>query len=635
MKIGNNGYTSNIFVNGKRVWVGPRNVIGQGGEADVYDIGQGQALKLYKTPDHPDFAQQPEAAAAAQRRLDEQQQKLPLFPRNLPASVIAPGARATADAKGQRIVGYTMPLLQGAEVLLRYGDRTFRESGGISHTEVTGLFRKLRETVVAVHAAGVVIGDFNDLNVLVDSNGEAFLIDADSFQYGAFLCNTFTTRFLDPILCDSEPMPARPHSEGSDWYAFCVMLMQCLLYVDPYGGLYRPKDPARRIAHNLRPLQRITVFHPEVRYPKPALPYGVLPDELLHFFHGVFEADRREPFPSALLDAMRWSTCKNCGIEHARLRCPNCGPDPDPAIAAVEQTIKVRGLVTATRFCQTTGVVLLASYQNGALRTLIHENGSFRREDGSVVAQGELSARSAFRLNGEKTLIGRDGQVITLHPSSVPERLSVDGYRTLPVFETNGEHMYWLHDGQLWRSGRIGPEYIGDVLAGQTQFWCGPQFGFGYYRAGAINVAFVFDANEGGLNDSVLLPPLNGQMYEATCAFTATHCWFFAALQTGAQFVHRCFVIGADGVVVAEAQAEAGDGSWLGSPIAGKCGAGSALLVPTDDGIARVECAGGNVVVLRTFPDTEPFVHAGNQLIAGDDGIYVVSQQEINLLTMK
>ena len=55
------------------------------------------------------------------------------------------------------------------------------------------------------------------------------------------------------------------------------MLMQCLLFVGPYGGVYRPKDPAHRV-REARPVHRMTIFHPEVQYPKPAIPYGTLPE---------------------------------------------------------------------------------------------------------------------------------------------------------------------------------------------------------------------------------------------------------------------------------------------------------------------------------------------------------------------
>ena len=48
-----------VYVGGARIDVDPASSLGAGGEADVYDIGGGMALKLFKGPRHPDFAGQP------------------------------------------------------------------------------------------------------------------------------------------------------------------------------------------------------------------------------------------------------------------------------------------------------------------------------------------------------------------------------------------------------------------------------------------------------------------------------------------------------------------------------------------------------------------------------------------------
>src|SRR5204862_3787387 len=120
------------------------------------------------------------------------------------------------------------------------------------------------------------------------------------------------------------PILSRPYNQESDWYAYSVMLMKCLLFCDPYGGVYKPKILPQGIPHAARPLKRITVFHKDVRYPKPAIPIETLPDELLHYFHEVFEKDRRGVFPTGLIRNFRWTKCRNCQTEHARAACPSC-----------------------------------------------------------------------------------------------------------------------------------------------------------------------------------------------------------------------------------------------------------------------------------------------------------------------
>src|SRR4051812_37489318 len=115
-----------VYVAGRKVRVDPARSIGNGGEADVYDIGGGLALKLFKPPDHADLAGDLAAQQAARDRLSEHQAKLRAFPGGLPDRVVVPQDLATDCVTG-RIVGYTMRRLENAEVLLRYGERGYRQ----------------------------------------------------------------------------------------------------------------------------------------------------------------------------------------------------------------------------------------------------------------------------------------------------------------------------------------------------------------------------------------------------------------------------------------------------------------------------------------------------------------------------
>jgi len=621
-----------VYVASKRLSLDPSKVIGKGGEADIYDIGGGKALKLFKTPSHPDFTGEPREQEAARERIKIHQTKLLSFPKNLPSRVIAPEELAT-DAAGKQIKGFTMRFVRHAELIMRYGDRKFREAG-VGNDVVLRLFRDLYQTVCGIHAANVVIGDFNDLNIPVINGTEAYIIDADSFQFGGYLCKVFTARFVDPLLCDphaTSPMLSKPHNPNSDWYAYAVMLMQSFLYVDPYGGVYKPKNLANRIPHGERPLRRITVFHPEVTYPKPAVPFRVLSDDLLDFFHRTFEKDERGEFPLRILEEMRWTKCTACGTEHARATCPTC---KFAAPAAVKEVTIVRGTVTATRIFQTkAGLIVYACLQDGKLRWLYHENEMFLRDKERIlISSGSLNPRMRFRISGDSTVIALENRGIVFTPGEPDAPFVVDTYGTLPLIEANERHQYWSANGQLLRDGQFGgSEYIGDVLAGQTLFWAGPQFGFGFYRAGNLNVAFVFDAERRGIKDTVKIPSMRGQLIDSTCAFSSQYCWFFASLREAGQTLNRCAVIDQAGNVVATAQAEDGDGSWLGT-IRGKCAARNFLLSATDEGVVRLELQQGSIVQTRIFPDTEPFVDSASNLFIGSEGLYVVKSHQIHLL---
>ncbi|NVJ27929.1 hypothetical protein HUW62_42665 [Myxococcus sp. AM011] len=621
-----------LWLEGKKVRLNPAKALGKGGEADVFDLGDGRALKVFKPPEHPDYTGLASEQSAARARLDEHQRKLRAFPTGLPGRVVTPQALAT-DKKGQTVLGYAMRKLDGVESLRRFGEPSFRRVGATS-ARVVEVLCGLHRTLAGVHASGVVVGDFNDLNVLVTGPADAHLIDADSFQFGGFLCSVFTERFLDPVRLGGATslVPTKPASDVSDWYGFTVAAMQSLLCVGPHGGVHRAKSPAARTTPAGRLLQRITVFHPDVQYPKPALPLRTLPDDVLHHLHRVFVEDLRGVFPLPLLEGLRFSACASCGVEHARSACPTCQPH---AVAASTPVTSARGQVTATRLFSTRGVLVHASVEEGVPRWLYHADGAYRREDGRVALRGPLDPSLRWSLQGDATLVGRDGVVAVLVPERQPERLSVDSPEGRPAFASNARHRYWAVGGGLWRDGVQGPERIGDVLEGQTRLFVGPRFGLGFHRAGGLRDAFIFDAERLGLRDGLVLPWPSGQLVDADCVFDGTLAWLFLAEETAGRTRHHCVVVGSDGVVRASDVAEAGDGSWLGGAFrSGRCAVGEALFRATDVGLTRVELRGGRLEAVREFPDAEPFVDSGCQLLLTRQGLLVVGRQDLTTLRM-
>src|SRR5207302_1225964 len=150
----------------------------------------------------------------------------------------------------------------------------------------------------------------------------------------------------------------------------------------------------------------------------------------------------------------------------------------------------------------------------------------------------------------------------------------------------------------------------------------GPEFGVGFYRAGAHQAHFTFDAERRGIDDSLRLPVRRGRLLDAACVFGAGRAWLFTACEERGSVVNGCVAFTRDGAILGTAEAPAGDGSWLGS-LGGSAAAGELLFAPTDSGIVRVEAAGGKLTVTRAFPDTAPFVDAASILHAGGGGLWV------------
>lgn len=618
----------NVYINGKRIDLSNKKIKAQGGEAYIYDLGNGLVAKIFRRKDDDFYLGNVAEQKGAEARLLEHQKKLPAFPQNLPVEVVKPKDLVT-DGSGL-IVGYTMPFVPNANPLLSYSDKNFVKQTGLDNNVIVGIFQNLLKTVRKTHSGNVVIGDFNDLNVLVNSQNQVFLIDADSFQFGGFYSSVFTDRFVDPLLCtcvNNRMILTKPHNKESDWYAFCVMLFQSLLYINPFGGVYKPKDKTRRMCHELRPLHNITVFNPEVIYPKFAVHYKVLPDEMLAFYDNLLHKNMRTEIPLDFLENIRWTKCNVCGAEHARGVCPECF-QTNPNI--IKQKVVVRGNVVATRFFTTKGVILFAKSEGGMLKWLYFENGQFKRENGILITEGKLEGGFRFRIKNKETFFAKNEKVVTFdEKGQIKEVTDVDTCGNLPIFDANESSKYWVDKtGNLKKDTAFGPEIVGNVLEGETYFWVGSDFGFGFYRAGNISTGFIFDAHKKGLLDNINLS-IKGQIVDAWTYFGHDCCWFFITVSLSGKLINKCYLIDKSGKILSSEECNKNTVSWLAGSIRGKAAVGNFLFAPTDDGIIRLELSNAKITITKEFPDTAPFVNSESALYIGKSEIYVVKRNEI------
>jgi hypothetical protein len=291
-------------------------------------------------------------------------------------------------------------------------------------------------------------------------------------------------------------------------------------------------------------------------------------------------------------------------------------------------------------------MIVAARWNGSSMEHVVHENSAYIREDGTTILRGPRDGLARFWTQGKTTFVGRGTRVVALEAGRVVEELGVDICAGEPAFAVNDRYAFFVQGGRLWRrtfgqttatlTGLAGKsaEPWGDVLAGQTRIWVGERIGFGYYRAGNVSVAFTFDVEKRGIRDAVRLPWPNGQIVRAEAAVDADRVWFFLAFAIAGRIVNRIIVLSADATVLGTADADSGDGSWLGT-ISGKCAVAGMLFAATDTGIVRVEVGSGVPAEVKRFADTEPFVQAGARLFVARDGMWVVDNREIKTLAME
>ncbi len=144
----------------------------------------------------------------------------------------------------------------------------------------------IARAVAAVHAAGVLVVDLSDVNVLVETSSlRPALIDCDSWQTPGHPATAITPAITDPLA-------AGCWSEGSDWFSFAVLAFSLLTGIHPFRGKHPTVKglPARMKAG-------ISVFDPAVRLPRACLPVASIPNPWRDWLHATLHQGRRTPPP--------------------------------------------------------------------------------------------------------------------------------------------------------------------------------------------------------------------------------------------------------------------------------------------------------------------------------------------------
>ena len=316
-----------VMLDGNPLQCNPADAIAEGGEAMIFDLHDGRMLKLWKTQAHTDFAHDPALQAQAALRIASYGAKLVALPANLATTapqLVVP-LSLCRDQASHAIVGFAMRRVAGTLLHSLSEPRSWQQAG-FNGGQRVAILRSLHAAVTAAHRAGFIIGDFNDLNVVVDGT-TAQLIDVDSFGFSRWPATMFSERFVDPrLLARSAAGVALVgnHDQTSDWFAFCVMVVRVLLGTSPWGGVWAPTDPAARCTPSERLLRRISIFTTGVIYPRAAQRIGTLPNAVESHLRAVFAGTVAAGFPAPLLDLLVYATCPVCGQHHARTVC-SCG----------------------------------------------------------------------------------------------------------------------------------------------------------------------------------------------------------------------------------------------------------------------------------------------------------------------
>lgn len=244
--------------------------LGRGGEANVYEVAGSSdlAAKLWLEP-----------APAQQAKLAAMLRTVPDDPAAGSGhhALMWPQAKVT-DPDG-RTVGFVMPRLDAHKARALHqvyhpGSRR-RNAPGVGWHYLLRVARNLSSTLSSLHAAGYVIGDLNESNVLASDRALVTLIDLDSIQVRdgrqVWRCEVGKLEYTPPELLGKSfrEVNRRP---ASDVFAYAVLAFQLLMEgFHPFSGVWLGKGEPPGLEANIR-ARRSAWFGSRQLRPPPAAP---------------------------------------------------------------------------------------------------------------------------------------------------------------------------------------------------------------------------------------------------------------------------------------------------------------------------------------------------------------------------
>ncbi len=226
---------------GKRYDLG--NKLGNGGEGTVYQINgdPGIVAKIYR----PERLQMPGARQEMKEKI-EAMLEAPVSPYVNGILTVAWPVDYLQDGN-QQFQGFVMPAVVNKKSLLwacRESERKQLFGGRYTWKVSIAIAFNLALAIDNLHSAGIIVGDMNPNNILVDEKGLVTLIDADSFTITSrsgkvFRCSVGMEEVLPAELQGKDlSRPANCFTFASDRFALAIHIFNLLCNnFHPFGCL--------------------------------------------------------------------------------------------------------------------------------------------------------------------------------------------------------------------------------------------------------------------------------------------------------------------------------------------------------------------------------------------------------------
>jgi len=271
--------------------------IAEGGEGFIYEIN-GEIIKIYK--DHVN-------------KREKEEKIMLLMGKTLPKEVIQPIGKIM-DEK-DHFIGYKMKKVQGEE-LKKLSNKKYVRTNGIKIDQILEMMVKIKNTIKSLHKQGIVIGDFNENNILFDKKGDIYFIDCDSWKVGNLSCDVCMESFKDPQLKGNQ------FTKETDYYAYAILLFKSLTRMHAFGGVTTPEmNLTERMEKKISVIGR-----KEIKVPKNITNYTIFSPDIISKMKEIFESDKRFLLDKEVEEMKNLKECKKHGdFYYSKYNgCPLC-----------------------------------------------------------------------------------------------------------------------------------------------------------------------------------------------------------------------------------------------------------------------------------------------------------------------
>jgi len=616
-----------VIYQGTPITIDPKKSIGSGGEANIVVHGN-VAFKIYHQP----------TAERAKKLQDFLSHRFAF-----PVNVMAPIDNLYDNRN--KVIGFAMGIADNCKDIRNLSVTKFRSVQQITTNHVVDCFTQTKTTLDSIHDLGIIVGDFNDLNILFDiTTYVPIYIDVDSFQFDSYPCIVGTEDFIDPSLYGVDLTKKPMFTQQTDWYSFAVILFKSLFFVHPYGGIQQQHKTLFTRAQN-----NVWVFDKSVTYPVMGKKPETISDELLTYFSEIFCHGQRPNLPITLLQSLQNSfiECSACKTfyHNSRGTCPQCmqvTPQITANLSKVKMTKQVgKEQCVASTLFQIEGTILFTKVINDTIVVISYDGKNTNLSLVTKNSENTITLWQGFQKDfryeyflphylvvaqNTKVLIFDVSNKSIKHVGSTSTML----YRNEPVITCDNDGFYRLTNNTIMRGSIVGGNNfietdIMSSIENQTWIQAGKYLNFGFYRIFEKYQFFIFTPT---VRYEIKLPDLPGQVIDMDVITSVNSVLLLRKnIHNGRTYSHW-HIIDDKGKIL-ETKSEESISSELLSNIYGKTFAGSNLIHPTDSGIAIEKH--GNVSVKAS---TASYVNDSSQLMLYTQGILSILTNKIIYLEL-